>query len=285
MWLHECQRVFYDRLVDSEDEKAFMEVISSCLETNFSLTVKDLLKSQTHLLFTSFYDNSQQNQEGNDDDEDENASCPYQEVQNFDKLTDLINEKLEDFNMDPKKSSMNLVLFEEAIVQVCAIHRIISQPNGNAVLVGVGGSGRKSLTKLAAFIANYKLNQITITKGYGKKEFYEDLKSLFIQTGQEQEQTVFLFSDAQLMDASFLEDINNMLSSGEIPNLFPAEELSPILDSLRVEAKKAGYSQTEDNLYKFFIERSKKHLHIVFCMSPIGKGFTIEFKFSYLEKF
>jgi len=50
----------------------------------------------------------------------------------------------------------------------------------------------------------------------------------------------FLFSDTQIVFESFLEDINNLLNSGEIPNLFAPEEKVQINDELFDKAKVAG---------------------------------------------
>ena len=75
------------------------------------------------------------------------------------------------------------------------------------------------------------------------------------------------------MIESFLEDINNVLTSGEVPNLYPADELAPIRDGVRADAVKSGVDDTPDNLFAFFIERARENLHVVVAMSPIGESF------------
>jgi len=84
---------------------------------------------------------------------------------------------------------------------------------------------------------------------------------------------VFLLNDTQIIMESFLEDINNVLNNGEIPNLFSlAEDKNNLFDTMR-DAFKDMKSDTDSQLWSAFLKICKKKIHVVLAMSPIGEDF------------
>lgn len=95
---------------------------------------------------------------------------------------------------------MNLVLFNDALDHLTRVHRVLRIPQGNALLVGVGGSGKQSICRLAAFAAECEVFEITLSRGYNESSFREDLKILYNKLGMENKKMVFLFTDQHVVD-------------------------------------------------------------------------------------
>lgn len=68
---------------------------------------------------------------------------------------------------------MDLVMFRDAVLHVCRIVRVLRRARGNVLLLGIGGSGRQSLVRLAAFVCEIVVFQIEIGRRYGHAEFRE----------------------------------------------------------------------------------------------------------------
>lgn len=262
LWCHETNRIIADRMWDHADKEWLRKQLDEKLGQLFSQSYANLFEAYKGTMppFVTFMREAQD-------------VPPYEPVRDMNALKDMLTEKLEDYALEPGNSSMDLVLFRDALHHICRIHRILMQPRGNALLVGVGGSGRKSLSRLATYVAELKCFTIEITKNYRLNEFREDLKGLYKQAGCSNKPTVFLFDETQIVTETFLEDINNILTSGEVPNLFPKDELGPVMDEVRAAAKAAGAGETQDQLYAFFLERVRTNLHVILCVSPVGEAF------------
>merc|ERR1719174_2636378 len=196
---------------------------------------------------------------------------PYTECPDIAALQKEIEAHLHSHN-EVSNKPMELVCFLYMLEHLSRVCRVIKSPGGNGLLVGVGGSGRQSCARLACFLADFSVFQIEIAKGYDMLAFREDMKKMLIQAGGNGDHVVFLFNDSQIKDEGFVEDINNLLNTGEIPNLYPADERVAICEMVRNTARDEGKALdgTPTQLFAFFLERCKSLLGCVVCFSPIG---------------
>jgi dynein heavy chain len=181
---------------------------------------------------------------------------------------------LAEYNVS-SKVPMDLVIFEFLVDHILKISRMLKQTNGHGLLIGMEGMGRSSATKLAAFVSNIEFFQIEAGQNYTIVDWRADLKFLLRKTGEKGIKTVFLFSDHQIKDEEFLENINMLLNCAELPILFESEEKTEIIDKIQQLSK--NENTQEDNtphfLYTKFIERVRSNLHIILAFSPIGDNF------------
>ncbi|KAF8071068.1 Dnah1 [Scenedesmus sp. PABB004] len=340
LWLHESARVFEDRLTCAEDHAWFRGRQDALLGKHFGLAYAQVAP-QPRLLYGDFL------VPGAEPKARARRALPrtaawrraaqlagrgptghraapagrcvrrrgaqvYAQVSDVAGLVKQVEGYLEDYNATAP-APMRLVLFQDAVEHVSRIARVLRQPLGHALLLGVGGSGRASLARLAAFICDYDLVGLEISKGYGQAEWREaraaphrrlaparasaarartapsawphaahaipprpraqDLKRVLLKAGLEGRDTVFLLRDTQIVQEAFLEDVNNILNSGEVPNLLGPDDLEAIAAGVRPAMAAAGLAVTKQSIYSFFVSRVRACLHLVLCFSPVGEAF------------
>lgn len=136
LWAHECHRTYLDRLIMPEDVTKYMEFMNNACK-EFSDFKPETIFAEP-LIYTNFISVSKGHE------------AAYLCVKDMDDLKAVLEQKLADYN--DQIATMDLVLFSIACEHITRICRIIESPFGNALLVGVGGSGKQSLSKLSAFI-------------------------------------------------------------------------------------------------------------------------------------
>ena len=100
---------------------------------------------------------------------------------NLDVLKNVLELKLNEYN--ESNATMDLVLFQQAMEHIWRISRIIDQPTGNALLIGVGGSGKQSLSRLAAFILGYDVFRILVSTNYTTNDLKENIRTMYTKAG------------------------------------------------------------------------------------------------------
>ncbi|XP_060621830.2 dynein axonemal heavy chain 1 [Anolis sagrei] len=257
LWYHESCRVFRDRLVNEEDRTWFDDLMKNMM-LEWEITFDEVVPFQP-LLYGDFMVPA-------------SDVKLYEMIDDKEKLMSVIEEYMEEYNQI-NTTKMKLVLFMDAMQHICRITRILRQALGNALLLGVGGSGRQSLTKLASHIADYECFQIELSKNYGISDWREDIKKIMLKAGLQSLPITFLFTDTQIKNESFLEDINNLLNSGDIPNLYALDEQDQIMTTMKPIVQDQGLQPTKANLMAAYTGRVRSNIHTVLCMSPIGEVF------------
>jgi len=166
---------------------------------------------------------------------------------------------------------MNLVLFDYATLHILRIMRVLRMSRGHCLLIGVGGSGRQSLSRLSVYIMQQKFVEPTHSKSYSYDNWSDDMKEMLGNSGCDHKTTTFFLSDACLKYEFMLEDTNSLLNAGEIPNLYNNEEKVMLVDRIK-SGKKHDIPLTNEMepVYDWFVEKCRTHLHVILAMSPTG---------------
>ena len=262
LWLHESERVYADRLVTVQDLATYNKNAQAIAGKFFKIPgIEEFYKKDNAkpLIFCHFAGGIEEK--------------IYNDINEFSVLQKILEDTLAEYN--ETNATMDLVLFEDAMKHICRISRIISNPGGHALLVGVGGSGKQSLSKLSAHLCGMSTYMIVISGSYNTSSLKEDLQKMYKAAGLKGEGILWLFTDSQITDEKFMVFINDLLSSGEIPDLFPPEDVDDIINAVRGEAKAAGHPDNREAIWSFFIQKVRTNLHMVFTCSPVGEQFRI----------
>lgn len=139
LWINESLRVFHDRLINNQDKQWFTNLIMELMQRNFRINIEhDEVFVKDKIMFGNLL----------------KLDAPvklYEEIKDKSKLTKVLNGMLDEYNIG-NSNKMNLVFFDDAIEHILRIVRVLRQPRGNIMLIGVGGSGKQSLTKLSSFM-------------------------------------------------------------------------------------------------------------------------------------
>jgi len=262
LWLHESERVYGDRLVSYEDLGKYKQLAQAQAKKRFpafNMSAFFAAENADPLIFCHFVENVNEKN--------------YDKVADMKKLHEILMGALEDYN--EANSVMDLVLFEDAMRHVCRISRIILNEGGHALLVGVGGSGKQSLSRLASSICGYTVMQIVISGTYGINDLKDDLKAMYAKAGMKEEGITFLFTDSQISNERFLVYINDLLASGFIPDLYADDEIDEICNAVTPRVKEAGIIPDRKPCFDFFLQEVRKNLHVILCFSPVGEDFRV----------
>lgn len=71
-----------------------------------------------------------------------------------------------------------------------------------------------------------------------------------------------------------LEDINNILNSGDVTGIYQEKDMEDITSTCKGDCVKKNIQPTKVNIFTQYLIRVKRNIHMVMVMSPLGTQFT-----------
>ncbi|XP_071990308.1 cytoplasmic dynein 2 heavy chain 1 isoform X1 [Engystomops pustulosus] len=263
---YEARRLFRDRIVTSKELNVFDNILISVLQGDWGSDVLDHMADLFYVTWGALHEAGSVLAPGQ-------ALPPH--GRHLGKLNsadfkDVIKKGMIQFSRDNRE--LDILLFHEVLDFMSRVDRVLSFPGGSLLLAGRSGVGRRTVTSLVSHMHGAALFTPKISRGYELKQFKNDLKQVMQMAGIDGQQVVLLLEDHQFVHPTFLEMINSLLSSGEVPGLYTMEELEPLLSPLKDQASEDGFTGP---LFTYFTFRVLQNLHIVLIMDCTNTNFTI----------
>jgi dynein heavy chain 1, cytosolic len=255
LWAHEALRLFHDRLVSDEEREWCNKQLDLTASKYFPQA--DLESALCRPLLYSNW-----------------LSKNYQSV-NKTELGDFLSARLKVFYEE--ELDVPLVIFDDVLEHVLRIDNVLRHPMGHLLLVGDAGVGKTVLSRFVSWMNGLSIFQIKANNRYTIENFDEDLRGLLRRVGVEGEKVCFIFDESNAMSSAFLERMNALLASGEVPGLFEGDELTHLLTACQnsvVQREGSLLSDTEDEIWRRFTKAVQRNLHVVFTMNPASTDFN-----------
>lgn len=258
LWAHESIRIFRDRLTTKQDRRWLSEQIVSVGNRSFGTSWGlDLVMESAPIMAKRRSSISGIDASNNTSNAFSVASkCVlfspsptngYEEISSMAIYEERLGSLMMEYNALRTSSdcsdhhTFELVMFQDAMVHTAAIARVLIQPRGHALLLGLGGRGKRSLTRLAAFMNGFDFDQVELKQNYSLGDFRDDLKrsmakvvlgnSTAMNPGRP---FALLINASHLATDDILVDVNTLLNGGEIPKLFTPEEHEKLINDIRI---------------------------------------------------
>ncbi|EEA07374.1 dynein heavy chain family protein [Cryptosporidium muris RN66] len=250
--LYEGERIFQDRLVEESEREWSQKMMNSLIIKYFPNISKEDLKRP--LLFTSL------------------VTSVCQEVPRS-TICEFLQEKLCAFYEEQGFS--RLVLFDEFLDNINRVDRVLRQPFGHLLLIGPPGCGKTLLANLVSWLNGLHVFTIKPGRKYDIFAFEADLRLVMKRAAIKGEKLTFIFEESHALGPAFIERMNALLASGEVPGLFQGDEYTQLLNECRA-AYGASVSISVDESNELFLKFTKlvqENLHIVFTLNPANPNF------------
>ncbi|XJO78526.1 hypothetical protein BDV3_002952 [Batrachochytrium dendrobatidis] len=255
---YESQRLFQDRLVGHDARQSFQSLLFSILQSewNYQGTLQGIIYAITEA--------------GELGSLSDVTTAKKLGCLTMDQYKEKLTKQLRVYERDNR--DLHISLYPEMLELISRMERVLSQSGGSLLLAGRPGIPYVNISFLISFYLGYTVVSPKVLRGDSTKAFLADLKAILQITGVTGEDAVLLLQDYQLVEPSYIESINSLLSGSEVAGIYAQDELDLILNSLKDGHSQAGF---RGSVYEYFVSRVRKHLHVILVMDHALPQFII----------
>jgi dynein heavy chain len=257
LWIHECQRVFADRLLDEGETAQFVAHIQEMVPTNFDIGYANVV-GNAPLMYGNFVA-----QDG--------PKRLYKPILGYKELRETIDECVEDMN-STSADAFSFVPFEQAMDHIVRVARVLQFPSGHMLLVGMIGCGRQSVVRIATYLFSGIHFPVRLPKDCTLLKWREFLSDALITAGVGTTPFVVVFSESQVQHPAMLGDLCTILNRGDFEEWFSQEQQDKAIGALykMVLRKRKGIKPSNEEVFRYFIAQCRKHIRCIFRFSGQG---------------
>lgn len=245
-WAHENIRIFSDRLISDEDKTMFYSNLQDTMAKTFSFSPVAEIQFDD-LLYSKWF------------------SSEYMEISKKD-LLNLVTQRFNTFCEEEIES--NIVIHPDMIDHMLRIDRLFRQNQGHGMLVGPSRTGKTTMIKFVSWMNGLIVIQPNITNNFTLADFDIFLRKILLKVTIDEQHICLILDESNMLETSFLERINTLLTNADIPDLFYGEELAKLESALNKKMNSLGVlNDSKDEAYKWFTNEIAKNLHIFFTVS------------------
>ncbi|KAK7008742.1 dynein heavy chain domain-containing protein 1, partial [Biomphalaria glabrata] len=196
--------------------------------------------------------------------------------QSEEKITEALYSCLEKYNKGTSQR-LDLVFFSEAVHHAARLSRVLAQPKGHALLLGMSYcTGRATLTRLAAYVAHCKLFEAKTQShpGHNLQVLRRYIKLSCFHAGVSGKQTVLLVHED--LGEEGLYDIASIMAEGTAPGLYSETEIQDIVGQLLPGGVQTKKVEKIEQVFNKYIKRIKQNLHVIVCLNYKGNNFSTQ---------
>ncbi len=268
VWAHEALRLFHDRLTTEDEREWCQATLDEVAAVHFPLVGPEAEALARPILYSKW------------------LSKHFQSVQR-EELRAFVAARLKVFYEE--ELDVPLVIFDDVLEHVLRIDGVLQQPMGHLLLVGESGVGKTVLSRFVSWMNGLSVFQVKASFQYTLDRFDDDLRAVLKRAGTTGEKICFIFDESNALSSAFLERMNALLASGEVPGLFEGDEYQALMAACRSMGASSSSSssssfsssssasnpvaESEEELYRRFVRNVQRNLHVVFTMNPAGADF------------